>query len=266
MKQYPLTTQIALFLTIIVAFPAMTHAQENTDIPTHVALSSPIPASIGQFRSHIEDHIQKNSDYRNTILESNLKASTSEQDRDSAANTGDYDGHASNTPSHTDDQTLFASTTGQFSTSTLQNSTSTIRLGDFKGRKSTIIRQMTVALTNLHQIRERINSRIEKEAHNGTDMTQARALLARADEKIAFASSSITILETYAPTASSTQASTTIVNIDPARKISDTATKSVTDANRALQAVVVSIAHALGIDLAVPQDSISTSTTSATAR
>lgn len=152
-------------------------------------------------------------------------------------------------------------------------------VGIFKEKKAGIVKQLQVALQNIVSLRERIASRIEKERQNGRDMTKAKQLLVVADAKILLAKNAINALRTYSP-ASTTRVSTTnpvpppnrvnvskqieattspiiidtsvnlvSVNLVEARGLIETAQKSIKDAHKALNDVIVAIAQAMGLKL-----------------
>ncbi len=134
----------------------------------------------------------------------------------------------------------------------------------FKMRKNLVIKEMQTALNNLSQIRERINTRIQKEQQNGKNMTDATNLLKIADGKIAAATTAINLVTDYMPsTASTTIASTTeaTVNVDKARQLISDAQKTIRDARESLNKVVVAIAKAMGLKLGHENASTTTSTT-----
>ncbi len=124
-----------------------------------------------------------------------------------------------------------------------------MRMDIFRIRKDAIIKQLTVSLNNLKQIRDRIASRIEKAASEGRDMTNAKSALVAADAKILVAINAVEALKAYtAPTATTTASSTDpIVDLTKPRQVGDAAIKAVKAAHEALVAVVRAIAHAMGL-------------------
>jgi hypothetical protein len=277
MKKYPLSLYIALSLAITAVVPAVTNAQEDNGQlpPPPPGVGVNASATIGQqIRANFEGRIQNtqmNGNFRNAMLENRLGRPPRQDQQDNQGMNDQEDG--SNTPRDMHDRPDFASSTDgrppfmgnrgergdRFSSSSDEFGSTTMRdgrgprgdrglhLGEFKNRQENIVHQMDTALSNLNQIRDRINSRITKEQANGVDMSASITLLATADAKIAIASTSIASLEAYTPAASST-ASTTI-DLNTPRQLAENAIKSVGDARKALQDVVISIAHALGIDL-----------------
>ena len=122
-----------------------------------------------------------------------------------------------------------------------------LRIDIFKIQQDNIVRQLNRALDNLKQVRGRIQERITKAEQNGKDMTSTKALLVIADDKIAIASTSVNSFATYKPT----DASSTVPNIqlEKPRQVGAAAIASIKVAKDALNDVVVSLAHVLGINL-----------------
>lgn len=151
------------------------------------------------------------------------------------------------------------------------------RLDIFKVRQDALVRQLTLSLSNLKQIRERVSSRIAKLEASSTDMTQAKADLATADAKISAAEAAINGVKSYVPpapqfrNATSTEhisdnanaTTSAIVNLDKPRKVGEAAIKAIKDARDALKVVVRDIAHTMGNDVpSRDHDENTTSTTS----
>ncbi len=128
----------------------------------------------------------------------------------------------------------------------------------FIARKEALSKQLGLALSNLKQIRERINTRIGKAEQVGDDMIEAKRLLTIADGKIASAEQALAKFNTFTSIASST--ATTTIDMNRPRQIADTAIKASKDAHNALADVVRAIAHAMGLDLGEQKQNRSTST------
>lgn len=146
-----------------------------------------------------------------------------------------------------------------------------MRKDEFKARKDAIVKQLNVTLNNLKQIRARISSRIDKAVLEGRDMTKAKSLLVIADGKITLAEQAVNALVALNPTASSTTAtSTPSVDLGKPREVGDAAIKALQKAHEALVAVVVAIAHSMGLGNAsttppiIPPPPVATTTTSTT--
>lgn len=126
-----------------------------------------------------------------------------------------------------------------------------LRKDQFEIRKNTMVRQLNLALNNLKQIRERINSRIEKATSNGKDMSKAKELLLIADAKIITAENAIKALNSYIPTPVATTtdaaaAAAIAVDLIKPREFGSAAISAVKDAHKALVEVVRAVAQALG--------------------
>ncbi len=129
-----------------------------------------------------------------------------------------------------------------------------LRLDIFKLRQENVTKQLTRAIDNLKQIRERIDARITKSEQAGRDMTAAKALLATADVKISAAEAAVNLVAAFVPpTGTSTpgQASSTgdMANLDKPRVMANGAIQATKDARDALNNVVVSIAQSMGLKL-----------------
>jgi hypothetical protein len=117
-----------------------------------------------------------------------------------------------------------------------------MRLDILKTRQEGIVKQMTLSIENLKQIRNRIATRIDKIASSSKDVTEPKKLLVEADKKIANAEVSLKLFSDYqftAPNASTTNASST--SMGRPVKLSQDTHKAIQDAKHALQKVVVSL-------------------------
>ena len=293
-------TYLTIALVLIFALPVITRAQEDDrgQLPPpsqNGSYTANFPGKIGEkIRQAFGERGQNNGgENRNGLLENTLRPPQRDGEGDEINNQNDQDGpegDASSThprfgrPDMRDGGprgNIGSSTEGQFdkngkgpegrgfrnASNTDEFASSTDRgprRDQFEGRKRNIIQQMQRALNNLTQIRARIDSRIQKEQSAGVDMTDALSKLAAADLKIATASSSIDALIAFNPNTSLTpQASSTSINLTPARTLTDTAITATHDARTALNEVVRSIAHSLGLDLGEnnrPEQASTTST------
>jgi hypothetical protein len=133
--------------------------------------------------------------------------------------------------------------------------------GQFEIRKNALVRELTVALTNLQNISIRIEARISSAESRGRTMTEAKELLVVANSKLAQARVDVAAFQalTIEDASASASASTTVeVDITKPRTLGDAAIKSVKEARDAFRKVVVSIAHAMGLgnDTATSSDRI----------
>ncbi len=119
----------------------------------------------------------------------------------------------------------------------------------FETRKNALVKELTRALSNLADIVTRIESRITKAESEGRNMTEPKALLVTAIQKIAKAKTEVAAFQALSAssTPSTTGSTTPEVDLSKPRQIGDAAIKSVKEARDALQKVVVSIAHNMGL-------------------
>jgi len=122
-----------------------------------------------------------------------------------------------------------------------------VRFGQFRDRKENISKQFHQALTNLTNVRIRVDSRIKKETSAGKNMASSTALLAIADIKIKAATDALAALDAYLP-AGDTNASTTI-DVSTARNLAMNVQKALIEAKTALDMTVRSIAFSMGVHL-----------------
>ncbi len=123
-----------------------------------------------------------------------------------------------------------------------------MKLNEFNARKNALVKELTVAISNLTNISTRIEARITKAEAEGRVMTDSKALLAIANEKLATAKIEVAAFQALSidssATASSTETSATAeVDLIKPRTLGDAAIKSVKEAKEAFQKVIVSIAH-----------------------
>ncbi len=130
-----------------------------------------------------------------------------------------------------------------------------LRRDMFEARKNILVRQLNLALSNLKQIRDRIVSRITKAEESGRTLTEAKVALENADAQIVIAQESIDALIAFTPEV--TASTTVAIDLSKPRELGETAIKAVKDVQKALNEVIVAIAHAMGLKLDV------TATTSA---
>ena len=152
-----------------------------------------------------------------------------------------------------------------------------VRKDIFDQQKNHLISQLNQALNNLNQVRGRTADRITKAEASGKNMTNAKALLVTADAKLAAAKTAIDALTNLKPinatttdsvVISTSDASTTanppIIDLGKPRQIGAIAIKAVGDAQKALNAVVVAIAHSMGFKVSLDGTIIATSTATST--
>ncbi len=281
---------IYIALALILVLPGAIHAQENEASSTQTEPSTvgqPPVAPVGQvlprmLREKLGGNIGQNENVRNQRLENRGGIGSSTRpfpDMKDASNTPDgrefrgpgddktfRDERASSTRSDRREQIQDIRQQGR---EDMRNASSSqdrkdirkeIRKDEFAVRKEALSKQLDIAIQNLKQIRERVNSRITKSEQDGRDMNQAKSLLVVADTKIATAEQALATFKAYTPTASST-ATTTVEMVRP-REIADAAIKANKAAHDALVDVVRAIAHAMGLDFGDKETATSTSSTS----
>lgn len=267
---------IAIF-SLLFTVPAVIKAEDSrsddndTDIQRGRDDSESIKNRIRAELDSKEKNIKNNRDIRNTSLGSTSNSSTSSKNR------GDDDDNDDD--SKADKRNEKKSESAEKRGEKREENKDRLEFKSFEMKKSNLVRQLNRALENLMQIRERLSSRIVKAEASGRNMTNAKSLLVIADTKIAIAKNAVnslassTVSTTTNPTATTTATTTTatttatstatttiIVDVRNHRVMGEAAIKAVNEAKKALNNVVVAIAHSMG--LRVGQDgTIATSTT-----
>ncbi len=268
---------IITMLALMTVLPAAVRAEEATDDGTVQTSASadieirtetrpamrpgvPVPAILREQLRTKAENIQNNLEARNKLLE-NRKLSTSTK----PLMPKDVRMMASSTPKERaeirEERREDVKNIRQEGREDMKNASGTMerreirkdmRMDIFKTRKEAIIKQLTVSLNNLKQIRERIGSRIEKATSEGRDLTKAKELLITADAKITAAINAVEALKAYMPgsvTATSSVETSTEASVDlnKPRQMGEAAIKAIKDAHEALVAVVRAIAQAMGL-------------------
>lgn len=120
----------------------------------------------------------------------------------------------------------------------------------FSARKDALVKQLNISIENLTNIAGRLAERITKAEAAGRNMTDAKASLTIANDKLVKAKAAVTALAAYTPvkTATSTTAtSTPEVDVEKPRQIGDAAIKAVKEARDAFKKVLEDIAHNMGL-------------------
>ncbi|MFA6432562.1 MAG: hypothetical protein WCV82_01980 [Candidatus Paceibacterota bacterium] len=147
--------------------------------------------------------------------------------------------------------TMFASSTMTERLKEYRENEKQTRLDLFATKQNRLVEQLTRALENLKQIRERVSARIDKAVTESRDMTNAKALLVTADAKIATAATAIQALAAYTPPAALGAAvdlsASASVDLERPRVLGAEAIKAVNEARKALNDVVRAIAQAMGL-------------------
>ncbi len=106
----------------------------------------------------------------------------------------------------------------------------------FEIRKNALVKELRMTLANLGNIRDRINTRIINIESGSTSVTEAKAALVIADEKLAKAKIAVDALANL--TSTSTATTTSEVDLAKPRQIGDAAIKAIKDARDSLRDVV----------------------------
>lgn len=118
----------------------------------------------------------------------------------------------------------------------------------FQIRKDALVKQLNLSIKNLSDIRTRINERIATAEASGRTMTEAKAALVIADEKLAKAKIAVDAFAALSiSTGTTTGTSTPEVDLEKPRKVGDEAIKAVKEAREAFVKVVKAIAQAMGL-------------------
>ncbi|MEI7463104.1 MAG: hypothetical protein WCK03_01755 [Candidatus Taylorbacteria bacterium] len=137
-----------------------------------------------------------------------------------------------------------------------------IHIEIFKEQQRNIVHELQNASNNLSNIKDRIQARIDKASANGKDMTQAKNLLSIATTKIGIAQTAIdTIRNLSATSSTSILVSSSTIDLNKPRQIASAAQKALKDAQKALNDVIVSIAHEMGINLVQQKNDTHSTTT-----
>lgn len=231
---YKITT---LSMVVALAF-ALTIATVRAEDST----SDKPPGIRPTIKAQINNRIEKNREIRNDILDKrqdikDMRASTTEMRKDIKMERRE------------DIKDLHASTTEMFKRNKEIRKEIAKRMEQrmFEIRKNALLKELNLSLTNLTNISLRIDSRITKAESEGRVLTDAKALLVTANEKLVKAKADVLAFQALTATTTTVTASTTVeVELIKPRKLGDTAIKSVKDARDAFQKVVVAIAHAMG--------------------
>lgn len=223
-------------------------------------------AGIRQVKENIEIKFEKNKDIRNTRIEERkeLRASTTEKVKELRASTTEKmkelreerkdirEGVREERKDIREDmreerKDLRASTTAQFKA--LKNEKGEIlkkmQSNAYEMRKKALLNELNATISNLVNVRGKIQERITQLESKGRDLAKAKADLVIADDKIAKAKTAIeTFANLPAPTSVTVGATTTSeVNLEKPRKTGDDAIKAVKSARDALKVVLKSMSE-----------------------
>ncbi len=192
-----------------------------------------VKPSLGQIRADIKTKAELNSQNRNNMLQKK------EVRQDAKAEVKDIG-------------MIRASTTDMFrkGAETRKEIAKKMDVETFEVRKNALVKQLTISLNNLQNIARRIESRIIKAESANRNMTDAKALLIIANDKLAKARIEVAAFQAVsAPTANTSATASTTAEVDlvKPRQLGDAAIKSVKEAREAFKRVVTTIAHAMGL-------------------
>ncbi len=115
----------------------------------------------------------------------------------------------------------------------------------FQIRKDALVKQLNISIENLTNIAGRIAERIVKVESEGRNVTEAKASLVIANDKLVKAKAAVATFVAYVPpTASSTTA--VEVDLEKPRQVGDAAIKAVKEARDAFKKVIQDIAKNMG--------------------
>jgi hypothetical protein len=223
-------TILCAVLAIALAAATSVRAEEGSPTP------SPIKDRAAAIKENIDKRVEQNKDARNNLLQK-------------VDNKG---------PRVALTSTSTATSTKLFKREAKMEMKKKMELRKFEERKAALVRELTKAIEKMKEIVTRIEERIAKAESSGRNMTEPKTLLVTAKQKLVKAEADVlafknlTSTSTPTTTASSTTATSTAtttgdVDLSKPRQLGDFAIKSVKEAKDALQKVVVSIAHNMGL-------------------
>jgi hypothetical protein len=242
---YKITT--FLIISIFTFGIVVANAQETSPTTT----PPPVKPNI---RANIENRVDKNRDVRNNLLEKKeIKKEMRSDIKEMRMEIKDTRKDA-----REEMKEIRASSTNMFkkNNEVRKDMVKKMESRTFEIRKNALLKELNFSISNLSNISTRIETRITKAESEGRTMTEARALLITAKEKLEKAKADVASFQ-----ALTTNASTTEVELTKPRVLGDTAIKSVKEARDSFQKVVVSIAHAMGMKEA--KESVATPSVSA---
>lgn len=134
-----------------------------------------------------------------------------------------------------------------------------VRLEQFAAQHLNLMRQLDQSLKVLKEMRTKVATRIETAEKAGRTMTEARAKLAMADEKIKLAEAAIQTVAAYIPPAITasikTVATSTQIAIEKPREVGKKAIDALKTAKEALTETVKAIAQNMGLKNGQDSDS-----------
>ncbi len=255
-----ISTLLTVFCAVFAfAFVSVVRAEEaSATVEASVEVKTPVkrPVVRPNIKASIENRIEKNQETRNTLLEQRQEVRKEKKEEVKEARMEKRE----------DMKMLKASTTDMFKRNQemRKDIKKKMEAKMFEARKTALIKELNISLTNLANISTRIETRLTKIEGEGHSMTEARALLVTANDKLTAAKVAVAAFQALSLSTTPTTASTTAtaeVDLVKPRVAGDAAIKSVKEARDAFQKVVVAIAHSLGENLPKPSVSPSASAT-----
>ncbi|MBU6426699.1 hypothetical protein KGQ27_00450 [Patescibacteria group bacterium] len=281
------TLVCTIIATNIASAQTLSDAENETGIGASIddsaganpgAITNNVREKLREAAQERTDNAGENNSLRNQMLEQ--RSSTTDQTVEAQASATEEranikaDGLRENAQIHTETANELRDAS---STQTQREVRQNEHFDMFKNHQDELVSQLSLAVSNLEQIAGRISDRIDTASANGIDMTQAKQLLAVAQNKITVAKAAILSVQNYTPTAvtaSTTANASTTVDLSKPRRIGSEAIQTIKDARDALIQVVRAIAHAMGLKLGIEatstmetgsNDSSSSTATSTTA-
>lgn len=236
-----ISTKSIIVAVAVLAVAGAVQAQETTTLPVRTGI-----------KANVENRIEANRDIRNTTLEQRkeVRADARMEIKDMRVE------------ARAEMKLERASSTDMFKKGGEMKKKMEAKA--FEIRKAALVKELTITLSNLDTLSARIQTRIDKVEAEGRTMTEAKALLVTATEKLVKAKAEVALFASTTPV--TTTASTTAeVDLAKPRAAGDAAIKAVKDARDALQKVVVAIAHNMGLGNTAstsPKAKVGTSTSS----
>lgn len=254
-----------ILLVICAAFSLVSIAQaQDATVEANVSTEASVQTTEGQkkplpvragIKATIENRLEKNRDVRNPLVEKKMemreeaKAEMKEVRTEKRAEVKEIRAEAK-----TEMKLMRASSTDMFKKSVKvrkdmrEEIKKKMKLNEFNARKNALVKELTVAISNLTNISTRIEARITKVEAEGHIMTDSKALLATANEKLTIAKTEVSAFQALSIDSATTTAE---VDLEKPRVLGDSAIKSVKEAKEAFQKVIVSIAHSMGAEVKV---------------
>jgi len=237
MKLYKISI-VTIVFSIAISTTVIANAQTTTPIGERI-------------KAQVETRIEKNKEIRNTELEKRQEVKNTLMERkaeieDRRIEIKDRRIEIKDIKKEKLDgmKLLRASTTDMFKRANEERRevTKNMKMEAFQIRKNALEEHLLVAVNNLTNIANRIEAHIVKVEASRRTLTDAKALLVTAREKIAIAKTDIEALKALETADTSTE-----INLTKPREIGDKAIKSIKDAKESLKKVIVSIAKNMGI-------------------